>query len=80
MENKKYIGSREIVLDTDLVDSLKLLNYLFRITLKKQKQWDFFLCKEVWVHKIIINDTIVFVTEEDFIKLSKLGFECITID
>lgn len=64
----------------ELIESLKLLKSLFDIKLKKQKQWDFLLCKEVWVHKIIINGTIVFVTEEDFNKLKLLGFECYTID
>ena len=66
-------------LDTELTESLKLLKSLFDIKLKKQKQWDFLLCQEVWVHKIIINGIIVFVTEEDFNKLKLLGFECYTI-
>ena len=64
----------------ELIESLKLLKSLTGMKLKKQKQWDFFLCKEVYVHKLIYGDTIIFVTEEDFEKLKLLGFECITID
>ena len=67
-------------LDSELTKSLKLFSSLISIKLKKQKQYDFFLCKEVWVHKLIIGDTIIFVKEEDFEQLKILGFECITID
>lgn len=67
-------------LDSELTKSLKLFSSLISIKLKKQKQYDFFLCKEVWVHKLIIGDTIIFVTEENFEQLKILGFECITID
>ena len=64
----------------ELEESLKLFNYIVGIKLKKQRQYDFLICKEVWVYKIIIGDTIIFIAEEDYNKLSKLGFECITID
>lgn len=67
-------------LDTEILDSVKLLTYLMGIKLKKQKQYDFFLCKEVWVHKLIYGDNIIFLAEEDFEKLKKLNIECITID
>ena len=64
----------------NILEGLKLLSYKTGMKLKKQKQWDFFLCKEVYVHKLIYGDTIIFVSEEDFKKLQLLGFECITID
>ena len=63
-----------------LEEGLDLLKSIIGIKLKKQKQYDFFLCKEVWVHKLIIGQTVVFVSEEDFIKLQNLKLECITID
>lgn len=64
----------------ELDESLKLFNYIVGVKLKKQRQYDFLICKEIWVHKIIIGDTIIFISEEDFEKLKVLGFECITID
>lgn len=64
----------------ELDESLKLFNYIVGVKLKKQRQYDFLICKEIWVHKIIIGDTIIFISEEDFEKLKVLGFECITIN
>ena len=64
----------------DILESLKLFNYIVGVKLKKQRQYDFLICKEIWVHKIVIGDTIIFITEEDYEKLKLLDFECITID
>lgn len=67
-------------MEEQLKESLKLFNYIVGVKLKRQKQYDFLICKEVWVNKIVIGDTIIFISEEDFNKLQILGFECITIE
>ena len=67
-------------MEEQLKESLQLFNSLIGVKLKKQQQYDFLLCKVVWVHKLVIGETIIFLTEEDFNKLKILGFECITID
>lgn len=64
----------------NILDAIKLLTYKTDMKLKKQKQYDFLICQEVWVHKLIYGDTIIFLNEEEFNKLKILGFECITID
>lgn len=64
----------------NILDAIKLLSYKTDMKLKKQKQYDFLICQEVWVHKLIYGDTIIFLNEEEFNKLKILGFECITID
>lgn len=79
MENKKEKDLAIYQLGV-LEESLKLFKSLVNIKLKKQKQWDFFLCKEVWVYKIVFENTIIHVSEENFEQLKELGFECITID
>ena len=63
----------------NILDAIKLLSYKTDMKLKKQKQYDFLICQEVWVHKLIYGDTIIFLNEEEFNKLKILGFECITI-
>lgn len=67
-------------MEEQIKESLKLLIYKTGMKLKKQKQYDFLICQEVWVHKLIYGDTIIFLNEEEFNKLKELGFECITIE
>lgn len=64
----------------NILEGLKLLSYKTGMKLKKQKQYDFLICREVWVHKLVYGDTILFLNEEEFKLLKALGFECITID
>lgn len=67
-------------MEEQINESLKLLIYKTGMKLKKQKQYDFLICQEVWVHKLIYGDTIIFLNEEEFNKLKLLRFECITIE